>query len=57
LTTELRQFDPHGWLIGVAHVPVELTKVFEIGLHYVLGAYEDMDGEPAVVLYRLRRGR
>lgn len=54
--TRLLEFDSRGQPLGEALIPVELS-VFEIGRDYVLGAYEDSEGEPAVALYRLRRGR
>lgn len=43
-----------GHLIGVVTLPVELT-IFEIGENYILGSYEDEEGFPHVVVYRVNR--
>jgi len=52
--TRLRCLRSDGRVIADVRIPVALT-VFEIGLDYVLGGYEDEEGEPYVAVYRLRR--
>lgn len=52
---ELRAIGRDGRLLGSVLVPADL-KVFEIGLDYVLGLYQEEDGEQHVALYRLHPG-
>ena len=53
--THLRAVQPNGSVRADVTIPLSLT-VYEIGRDYILGSYEDKDGEPHVVMYRLRRG-
>jgi hypothetical protein len=53
--TVLRAFGTTGAVLGELRLPLAL-RVFEIGRDYVLGGYEDDDGEPVVALYRLHHG-
>ena len=43
-----------GTAVANVRVPIGMT-VFEIGSDYILGGYEDGDGEPHVALFRLHR--
>ena len=51
-TTKLRAFEPDGTMIRDVHLPPDL-RVLEVGDDYFLGAYEDEEGEPFVVMYRI----
>jgi hypothetical protein len=52
--TSLEAFTATGSAAGSATLPVELT-IFEIGADYLLGSFEDEEGFPHVVMYRVRR--
>jgi hypothetical protein len=52
--TRLQALRSDGKVAANVRVPAGIT-VFEIGTDYILGGYEDGDGEPHVALYRLRR--
>ncbi len=52
--TALRALTSDGRALADVRVPVELT-VHEIGRDYILGAAQDADGAPRIVLFRLRR--
>jgi hypothetical protein len=54
--TQLRLISPSGEVVANITLPHDV-HVFEIGSDYVLGSYEDLLGEPHVVLYRLHRSR
>lgn len=54
--TELRAIDPDGRILADLLVP-QYLEVFEVGRDYILGMYEERDGEQHVVLYRLHRTR
>lgn len=54
--TRLRAFDATGRVRGEVVIPATIT-VFEIGRDYILGKFEDQDGEPHVVMYALHRGK
>jgi hypothetical protein len=55
LDTRLRAVRENGAVVADVTVPVNLT-VFEIGTDYILGGREDENGEPHLLLFRLRRG-
>jgi len=52
--TTLRAITPDNRILGDVHLPAGL-RVLEVGQDYILGTYEDEDGEPHVAMYRLRR--
>jgi hypothetical protein len=51
-TTQLRAFEPDGSMVRDVHLPPDL-RVLEVGVDYVIVAYEDEGGEPYVVVYRM----
>lgn len=53
--TELRAIGADGGIVADLRLPVDMI-VYEVGRDYILGTYEDGDGEPHVVMYRIRRG-
>jgi hypothetical protein len=54
-TTRLRAIRENGTVVADVTVPVNLS-VFEVGADYILGAREDENGEPHLMVFRLRRG-
>ena len=52
--TRLQALSADGKVIANVRIPIGMT-VFEVGADYILGAYDDDDGEPHVAVYRLRR--
>jgi hypothetical protein len=52
--TRLRAVGPDDRVVADIRIPGALT-VFEVGRDYILGATEDPQGEPHLVMYRLRR--
>ena len=52
--TRLQALRADGSVVANVRIPIGLT-VFEVGSDYILGGYEDEDGEPHVALYRLHR--
>jgi hypothetical protein len=54
LETRLRAIHADGRLLADVRIPIGM-KVFEVGRDYILGSHEDRDGEPWILIYRLRR--
>ena len=54
--SRLRAVDKAGKMLGEISLPANVA-VREIGRDYVLGAYDDQDDLPHIVLFRLHRGR
>jgi hypothetical protein len=54
-TTRLRAIRENGTVVADVTVPVNLS-VFEVGADYMIGAREDENGEPHLMVFRLRRG-
>jgi hypothetical protein len=52
--TRLQALRADGTVVANVRIPIGLT-VFEVGVDYILGGYEDEDGEPHVALFRLHR--
>ena len=52
--TRLRALTEDGRVLGEVRVPREL-RVFEVGMDYVLGSYDDAQGEQHVAMYRMHR--
>jgi hypothetical protein len=54
--TILQAVEPDGRVVGELRLPVEMD-LFEIGMDYILGAYQLPDGEQRVSAYQFRRSR
>lgn len=54
--TIVQASEPDGRVVGEVRLPVEMD-VFEIGIDYLLGAYQLPDGEQRVAAYQFRRSR
>jgi len=50
--TQLRALDREGTLLRDVYLPAD-TRVLEVGRDYIIGAYEDADGEPHVAMYTM----
>lgn len=50
--TRLRAIGAEGAILGEVRVPADL-RVFEVGLDYILGGYEEETGEPHMAVYRV----
>jgi hypothetical protein len=53
--TELRAIGADGEIVAPLRLSIDRV-IYEAGRDYILGTYEDGDGEPHVVMNRIRRG-